>query len=193
MSTEREAPPRGRWLVGGVGLCGGDVLWFGGHVGQVCLGRGSVQWSTTGPARHKGVTRRLKGGGTLALGRAGGTVAGVYPRALTVRESAVLDALLAIDFDGVAQFREQAGSAQVLGGCGCGCPSIDFVAGRGQGMRVLVNASCGSGSGPSGGLFLFAVETSAGEEVLGGIDWLSEGDDLPRKLPDPRSLTISAA
>ena len=114
------------------------------------------------------------------------------PRPLTVRERAVLSALLALDFDGVGTLREQAVQAQVFGGCGCGCPSVDFFEGRNDGMRVVVNAGV-KDSPTYDGLFLFTVSLPGAGEVLGGIEWVGQGDPHPDELPDPDDLTISLA
>jgi hypothetical protein len=45
---------------------------------------------------------------------------------MTGEERAILDLILSIDFDGVAQLREQASSVLVTGKCDCGCPSIEL-------------------------------------------------------------------
>jgi len=50
------------------------------------------------------------------------------PRPLSARERLMLDLLLSSDFAGVAELREQARSALVVGRCDCGCPSVDLQA-----------------------------------------------------------------
>jgi hypothetical protein len=62
-------------------------------------------------------------------------------RVLTPRERTVLEALLAVDFQGVESLRLQAADVVVVGMCGCGCPSIDFRRDRGLGMAIRVNAA----------------------------------------------------
>lgn len=63
-------------------------------------------------------------------------MSGMDARPLTQRERAVLEALLAVDFEGVETLRGQAAQAVVVGTCSCGCPSIDFQHGRGLGMAT---------------------------------------------------------
>ena len=98
----------------------------------------------------------------------------------------MLDALLAVEFEGVEQLRNEATGAVVVGGCDCGCPSIDFHNEPGIGMHVRVNAQV---DGTLDGLFLYTVG-----DRLGGIEWVgsSEHDD-PVQLPDPAILIISPA
>lgn len=102
----------------------------------------------------------------------------VDSRMLTGRERAVLEALLAVDFDGV----------RVVGGCGCGCPSIEFMTG-GAGMRPRVNAFP---DGTYSSLFLYSMVDAGGVEVLGGIEWAGI-DESPDQFPPPGSLTLEAA
>jgi hypothetical protein len=107
-------------------------------------------------------------------------------RPLTDRERHVLDALLAVDFDGVEHLRQEARDAVVVRGCDCGCPSIDFYNQPGAGMHIRVNARL---DGTLDGLFLYTVGSR-----LGGIEWVgnSEEDD-PAEFPDPTDLIISPA
>ncbi|MBO3741674.1 hypothetical protein [Actinoplanes flavus] len=109
-------------------------------------------------------------------------------RPLTERERAVLDALLATDFDGAAALRRQAAGVQVTGGCGCGCPSIDFRAGRG--MIVRVDAVVHGGHDT---LLLYTVTDPRHGEVLGGIEYAGTGDDRRTELPPPGEFTITPA
>jgi hypothetical protein len=116
----------------------------------------------------------------------------MYPRPLTARERSVLTALLAVDFDGVERLRSQAPEAAVLGGCGCGCPSIDFVEGRGNGMAIVVNAGVRD-SETFDGLFLYTVDVPGAGEVLGGIEWVGQGESNPAELPAAEDLNIKLA
>ena len=116
----------------------------------------------------------------------------MYPRPLTGRERAVLTALLAAEFAGVDRLRPQAEDAQVLNGCGCGCPSIDFVEGRGTGMTAVVNASVRD-STTYDGLFLYTVGVPGVGEVLGGIEWVGQGESDPEELPAPGELIVTVA
>ncbi|QYJ04509.1 hypothetical protein KUV85_02170 [Nocardioides panacisoli] len=103
-------------------------------------------------------------------------------RPLTDRERAVLDALLAGEFEGAGAMREQRQAARVVGVCGCGCPSIDFAVFSGVGMTVLVDANV---VGTDDGLFLFAMG-----DQLGGIEYVSNSDQMAAELPDPAQLQI---
>ena len=103
-------------------------------------------------------------------------------RPLTDRERDVLDALLAVEFDGVADLRRQAKDARVVGGCGCGCPSINFYSEPGTGLQVRVNAAV---RGSDEELFLFTLGTR-----LAGIEYTSISDQSPVELPEPGQLDI---
>ncbi|WP_201292529.1 hypothetical protein [Cellulomonas citrea] len=104
-------------------------------------------------------------------------------RPLTPRERDVLDALLAVEFDGVTELRRQARAATVVGGCSCGCPSIDFVTEPGAGLHVRVNAAI---RGTDDELFLYTVDGR-----LGGIEYVGVSDTAdPSELPDPALLIL---
>lgn len=113
-------------------------------------------------------------------------------RPLTFREHAVLTTMLALEFDGVEQLREQVSSVQVVGGCTCGCPSVNLVEGRGAGMRVVVNAVV-NGSETFGGLSLYTVDPPGAGGTLGGIEWVGPGESDPAELPAPDALSITLA
>ncbi|MET7423154.1 hypothetical protein [Dactylosporangium sp. NPDC005555] len=111
-------------------------------------------------------------------------------RPLNQRERAVLEALLAVDFQDVETLRRQAAEVVVVGTCGCGCPSIDFQHGHGLGMAIRVNAGV---RGSHDGLFLYTIEDPQRGEVLGGIEWVGVGETDPDELPSPELLDIRAA
>ena len=48
------------------------------------------------------------------------------PRPLSKPERLILEALLTLDFPGVAELRAQISRVQVVGACDCGCPTIDL-------------------------------------------------------------------
>ncbi|MFI6273400.1 hypothetical protein [Micromonospora zamorensis] len=118
------------------------------------------------------------------------TIIGMDARPLTQRERAVLEALLALDFQDVATLRRQAAGVVVVDTCGCGCPSIDFQHGQGLGMAVRVNADV---RGSLAGLFLYTVEDPQRGEVLGGIEWAGIEETDPDELPSPELLDIRTA
>jgi hypothetical protein len=74
-------------------------------------------------------------------------------RELTSEEQRVLDFLLACDFPGAPELREQAKVATVTGRCACGCPTIDLTVDRSKAPRasieprVPVEATMKDGSG----------------------------------------------
>ena len=108
------------------------------------------------------------------------------PRSLTTRERAVLDALLAIEFDGAAALREQAAKVLVIA-CDCGCPSIDFQPAAGLGMTARVNAAL---RGSFDGLFLYTLDDPHHGELLGGIEWSGMTEPSPDEFPEPHLLDI---
>jgi hypothetical protein len=111
-------------------------------------------------------------------------------RLLTQRERAVLEALLAVDFQDVETLRRQAADVVIVGTCGCGCPSIDFQPDRGLGMAVRVNAGV---RGSDDGLFLYTIEDPQRGEILGGIEWVGVGETNPDELPSPELFNIKTA
>jgi len=108
----------------------------------------------------------------------------------TQREKAVLEALLAVDFQGAESLRRQATNVVVVGKCDCGCPSIDFQSEHGLGMSVRVNASIPTSHD---GLFLYTVEDPDQGELLGGIEWVGVGETNPDEFPAPEMLDIQPA
>jgi hypothetical protein len=108
-------------------------------------------------------------------------------RLLTQRERAVLEALLAVDFQDVEILRRQAADAVVVGACGCGCPSIDFQPAQGLGMTIRVNAGV---RGSYDGLFLYTVNDPQLGEILGGIEWVGIEETDRDELPSPELLDI---
>lgn len=101
-------------------------------------------------------------------------------------------ALLDVDFDGVERLRQQAVDVQVLGGCDCGCPSIDFFTGPSGGMTPVVNAGIRD-SKSFDGLFLYLVDAPGVGQILGGIEWVGQGESDPKELPAPEDLEITSA
>lgn len=119
-----------------------------------------------------------------------GTIIAMEPRPLTLREQAVLEALLAVDFEGVENLRCQAANVVVVGECDCGCPTIDFRTEYGLGMSIRVNASIPISHD---GLFLYTVEDPEQGELLGGIEWASVEETNPDEFPAPELLDIQSA
>ena len=111
-------------------------------------------------------------------------------RLLIQRERAVLEALLAIDFQDVETLRRQATDVVVVGTCGCRCPSLDFQHRRGLGVAVRVNASV---RGSHDGLFLYTIKDPQRGEVLGGIEWVGVDETDQDELPSPELLDVRPA
>jgi hypothetical protein len=110
----------------------------------------------------------------------------VYPRPLTDREQAVLNALLTVDFDGAERLRAQAVGARVFAGCDCGCPSIDFFEGRNSGMSVVVNAGVRN-SGTYDGLFLYTVDVPGTGRSWVASSGLDRANQTPTSCQPPRT------
>ena len=121
---------------------------------------------------------------------ASGTIIAMEPRPLTLRERAVLEALLAVDFEGADNLRRQIANVVVVARCDCGCPSIDFQHHQGSGMSVRVNAGVPDSYD---GLFLYTVDDPDQGEVLGGIEWVGVGKTNPDEFPPPQLLDVQPA
>lgn len=113
------------------------------------------------------------------------TASGI-PRPLSTRERAVLARLLAADVDGADELRRQADGLVVMAECGCGCPSIDFVMHAGS-IRPRVEASV---LGTADGVFLYTIRDPHRGEILGGIEYVANGEPAPSELPSPRDLKV---
>lgn len=87
------------------------------------------------------------------------------PRPLDRNERALLDGLLALDFDGVAALREQARDVRAAPGCTCGCGSLD--------LFVAATSSPSMAASPIPGEA--AVLDDAGEEIGGLLLFLDAG------------------
>jgi hypothetical protein len=113
---------------------------------------------------------------------ASGTIIAMESRSLTMRERAVLEALLAVDFAGADNLRRQIANVVVVARCDCGCPSIDFQHHQGSGMSVRVNAGIPKSHD---GLFLYTVADPDQGEVLGDIEWAGVVETNPDEFPRP--------
>jgi hypothetical protein len=111
-------------------------------------------------------------------------------RALTEVERAALDAMLSLDFDGVAELRDQAQNVRAWRSCECGCGSIglavDPVAPRSsiESGVAPVDAMFGDGSGDTGGLILFVQDGCLRELEVWNV-----GDD-PAPMPETSVLRV---
>ena len=89
-------------------------------------------------------------------------------RALSAAERAVLDVMLAEDFPGAAELRQQADAVVVSGVCGCGCPSVNLEV-RGDVPLAQVTSRT-----PINANFAYLVRTV----VEGGLDAIPLGPTL---------------
>ena len=111
-------------------------------------------------------------------------------RELTEVERDVLDAMLSLEFDGVAELREQAQTAQAWRSCECGCGSIgltvDPTAPRSsvESGVVPVDAAFNDGCGDAGGLILFVRDGRLYE-----LEVWCVGDD-PAPMPKAPTLRV---
>ena len=83
----------------------------------------------------------------------------------TADERAVLDGLLAHDFPGVGELREQLAGLRVAPGCDCGCGSIALVVTPGTPRSAAASPV------PVEGL----VTDQAGQQIGGVMLWLDDG------------------
>jgi hypothetical protein len=103
-------------------------------------------------------------------------------RSLNESERQVLALLLAQDFPGAAELREQVDSARVSRQCDCGCPSVDLVVDgdvphAAVVSRTPVNAQVAGGVG--GGLIVFVDDGR-----LSGLEYYSAEDHVPGSWPE---------
>jgi hypothetical protein len=113
-----------------------------------------------------------------------------YPRALTENERNALDFLLSTEFDGVAQLREQARTAEVAGLCACGCPTFNVSVDRAQCAPAKVvepvpveAATTEPFDGASLQLLLFVEEG-----WLASVELVWYGDRAPQQFPPVESF-----
>ena len=107
-------------------------------------------------------------------------------RPLTGDEQRLLDALLAHDFPGVTELRDQARDVTASPGCDCGCGTIDLHVPPGvplspaESPAPVEGVVRGSGGAEVGGLVLFVTDGR-----LGALEvWSLLDDPLPLPLPE---------
>lgn len=112
------------------------------------------------------------------------------PRPLTGVERRLLDALLALDFEGVEALRRQAETVQAYSSCSCGCGSIGFEHPDGvrpppQSHAAPLNPIVHNGEGSDvGGLILFLSDG-----MLQDLEVYSFRPD-PLPLPEPEFVRL---
>jgi hypothetical protein len=117
------------------------------------------------------------------------------PRPLTQAERAVLEALLAADFEGAPALREQMKSVQVVGRCKCGCPSVDLRPGRrtpAAGLKwSIVPVEAETPPGDDGLPYTIILFAHGGR--LSYLECVWHGDEPPSTWPNPVDLTVKVA
>lgn len=111
-----------------------------------------------------------------------------FPRPLTEREADVLHALLALDFEGAEDLRQQAKVATAVARCVCGCATIDLEVDKTASKPAKVSRSPvpAEGSWSEGGIILFVIEG-----WLSLLEIWTWGDDLRREFPPPIEIKFS--
>lgn len=104
-------------------------------------------------------------------------------RALSEAERAILEVMLAEDFPGAAELRQQLDAVVVSGVCGCGCPSVNLEV-RGDvpvaevTSRTPINADVEGD--PGGGMIVFVDDG-----LLSCLEYYGVDDSPPAAFPDP--------
>ena len=107
-----------------------------------------------------------------------------------MREREALSLLLAADFPGVEQLREQAKAASVAGHCACGCATIDFsidaAEARPASSRepIPVEAQTRDLHGDAPFELLLFVR----DGWLVGLEIVYYGDEIPTEFPPPSAF-----
>ena len=111
-------------------------------------------------------------------------------RELTEVERGALDAMLSLEFEGVAELREQAKSVRAWRSCECGCGSIGLDVDPSVPRSSVesgvapVDGAFGDGSADTGGLILFLRDGRMSE-----LEVWSVGDD-PAPMPEGSVLRV---
>jgi hypothetical protein len=110
------------------------------------------------------------------------------PRPLGTGERDVLDFLLAADFPGAIELREQSRHAEVVGRCDCGCPTIHLAIDQARARpadvanRVPVSAR-GAGMAP------FEVLLSVDDDGwIGSLEYVDHTGTPPEDMPSCHAL-----
>jgi hypothetical protein len=116
----------------------------------------------------------------------------VEPRPLTPAERSILDLLLAHEFDGAAELREQVATARVVGRCDCGCPTVYIEPSpgtRSSEVRTRLAPIEGRvepvGDGPPGDIMLFL---DGGR--LDSLEYVWYGDVPPKDWPTLDRISV---
>ncbi|MBE1501054.1 hypothetical protein H4696_008154 [Amycolatopsis lexingtonensis] len=104
-------------------------------------------------------------------------------RPLTRNERETLEVLLAGDFPGAAELREQATTAKVTGRCGCGCPTIELVVDDATPAAEITDRVAVEADVPGGGLIVFVDEGR-----LSGLEYWTTRDEPPTSFPPPEQI-----
>jgi hypothetical protein len=117
------------------------------------------------------------------------------PRALNADERLILGALLAPDFPGSSELRDQVRDAKVVGKCDCGCPTVDIEVSRSATRSsVVVRDRLAPYEGrvvpeadePSGDIILFVDDG-----YLSCLEYVSYSDPSPTQWPPLDRVQVS--
>lgn len=109
-----------------------------------------------------------------------------FPRELTGEERGALDFLLAADFPGVAELREQATATVVTGKCDCGCPTIDLSVDRDRARRAPLSERVPVESVASDETIWLLLFVQDGWLEMLELAWIT--DDPPEAFPPVESF-----
>ena len=108
-------------------------------------------------------------------------------RSLTQSEVAALDFMLSADFPGVAELRQQARTARVVGRCSCGCPSIDIAVDRTVAPPAIAVLPGAVASATSRDPRVTHLTLWVDGDYLSGLE-LSWLDEYPDEFPSPETF-----
>ena len=109
-----------------------------------------------------------------------------YPRALTVDEHDLIEAMLGALRSGVGRYINQLESAEVVGGCRCGCPSINLAVGSDADGDLPTPVVLADAESPEG--VLVGVILWARGGFLSGLEVHPWDGAATIRLPKPESL-----
>ncbi|WP_328407281.1 hypothetical protein [Nocardia sp. NBC_00403] len=121
------------------------------------------------------------------------SVVPVEPRPLSQLEAAVVAKLLAVDFEGAAQFRTQIPFTQVVATWGADAPSVDLEVAPGSEQAGLIGGELPVRGEvrDERGSYIGEVTLWATDGFLSAIEYGWVTEDRPTSLPDPTLMTVS--
>jgi hypothetical protein len=111
-------------------------------------------------------------------------------RPLTASERGALDALLAVDFPGVAELRIQARTVRATEGCACGCPTVNLEVDS-EAPRAAVTSGVPVEANvvdEGAGLILFVADGR-----LSLLEYWTTEDETPTEFPTSDRIRATAS